>query len=272
MRFSAGALALLLTAGWLAPGQVSTKGGVPARKKTVPASADPVTDPPPPAKASLPPASERLTYGVEWRLIHAGDVTIESQGSRAEMTIDSAGLVSSLFKVHDTYEVNFDEPLCATSSRMDAEEGKRHREAKVTYDRSRNHATFLERDVLKNVVVHMNEVDIPNCVHEVITAFLRLRSMNVEPGQSAQLPMSDGRRSAAVKLEAQEREEVKTPAGAYQTIRYEAYMMNGVVYARKGRVWIWLSDQGRRLPVQIRLRLPFPIGTVTLQLQKEEHS
>jgi len=26
------------------------------------------------------------------------------------------------------------------------------------------------------------------------------------------------------------------------------------------------------LPVQIRLRLQFPIGTVTLQLQKEEHS
>jgi len=36
-------------------------------------------------------------------------------------------------------------------------------------------------------------------------------------------------------------------------------------------VFIWLTDDSRRLPVQIRLRMVFPIGTVTLQLQKEEH-
>jgi hypothetical protein len=48
-------------------------------------------------------------------------------------------------------------------------------------------------------------------------------------------------------------------------------MLNGVVYTRKGRLFIWLTDDARHLPVQIRLKLPFPIGTVTLQLQKEEH-
>jgi len=30
-----------------------------------------------------------------------------------------------------------------------------------------------------------------------------------------------------------------------------------------------VSDDARRIPVQIRLRLAFPIGTVTLQLDKE---
>jgi hypothetical protein len=47
-------------------------------------------------------------------------------------------------------------------------------------------------------------------------------------------------------------------------------LMNGVIYQRKGRVFVWVSDDTRRIPVQIRLRLAFPIGTVTLQLQKEE--
>jgi len=82
--------------------------------------------------------------------------------------------------------------------------------------------------------------------------------------------MSDGRRAAQVKVEAQEREEVITPAGTFKTIRYEANLMNGVVYQRKGRVFVWVSDDAKRIPVQIRLRLAFPIGTVTLQLQKEE--
>jgi hypothetical protein len=46
--------------------------------------------------------------------------------------------------------------------------------------------------------------------------------------------------------------------------------MNGVVYTRKGRVFVWLTDDGRKLPIQIRLRMQFPISTVTLLLQKEE--
>jgi len=63
---------------------------------------------------------------------------------------------------------------------------------------------------------------------------------------------------------------VTTPAGTFKTIRYEVNLMNGVIYHRKGRVFLWLSDDAKRIPVQIRLRLAFPIGTVTLQLQKED--
>jgi hypothetical protein len=217
------------------------------------------------------PGKEKLSFEVEWRLIHAGTVVIESTKSRADLKLESAGLVSSLFKVSDAYSVDYDDSFCASGTRMDSQEGKRHRETKVTYDRSRNRATFHERDVLKDVVLHADEIEVPNCVYDGIGAILRLRTLTLEPGQSTQIPMSDGRRSAMVRIEAQGREEIKTPAGAYPSIRYEAYMLNSVIYQRKGQVFVWLSDDARHLPVQIRLRMQFPIGTVTLQLQKEEH-
>ena len=73
-----------------------------------------------------------------------------------------------------------------------------------------------------------------------------------------------------MKLEAQEREEIITPAGTFKTIRYEANVINGVIYARKGRAFIWATDDAERMPVEIRLRLAFPIGTVTLELEKQE--
>jgi len=47
-------------------------------------------------------------------------------------------------------------------------------------------------------------------------------------------------------------------------------LMNGIVYNRKGRVFIWLTEDAQRLPVQIQLRMSFPVGTVTLHLLKEE--
>jgi Protein of unknown function (DUF3108) len=249
MRFPAGALALFLTASWLLPAQTASSG----------------------ASAELP-ATERLSYDVEWRLIHAGDVTIESDQTHATMKIQSAGLVSSLYKVNDSYSVDFDRHFCASSSFLTAQEGKRHRETKVTFDSAQNRATYLERDLIKDAVIHAGQVDIPGCVHEVISAIFQLRTHALEPGQSVQLPMSDGRRAARVKLEAQAREDVKTTAGMFKTVRYEAYLLNGVIYTRKGRVQVWLSDDERHLPVQIRLRLQFPIGTITLQLEKEERT
>ncbi len=186
------------------------------------------------------------------------------------MKLESAGLVSALFKVADTYSVRYDESFCATSSVLDAREGKRHRETDITFDRARNRATFVERDALKNTVLLSSQIDIPHCVHDVVGAIFSLRGARLEPGESTELPVSDGRRAAQVKIEAQERESVHTPAGAFNTIRYEANLLNGVVYTRKGRVFVWLSDDARKIPVQIRLRMQFPISTITLQLQKEE--
>src|SRR5262249_7451714 len=126
-------------------------------------------------------------------------------------------------------------------------------------------------DIINDKVIHTNEVDTPNCVHEVIGALISVRGMALEPGKSIQVPVSDGRRSAMVKIDAQERETVKTPAGSFKTVRIEAFLLNGVIYTRKGRLQIWMTDDARHLPVQIRLRMNFPVGTVTLALSKEEH-
>ena len=195
---------------------------------------------------------------------------LEAHGSEGHLKLDSAGLVSALFKVEDVYSVRYEQGFCATGSLLDSKEGKRHRQTTVTFDRNRNRASWVERDVLKNEVMRTAQADTPHCVQDVLGGILALRSLAIEPGQSAQVPMSDGRRAAQVKVDAQEREEVTTPAGTFKTIRYEANLMNGVVYQRKGRVFVWVTDDAKRIPVQIRLRLAFPIGTVTLQLEKEE--
>ncbi len=253
------AILLFLAAAWL-PAQPPTRHAVSLTAPTEP-------DPKP---VDLKTPSEKLTYDVEWRLIHAGTVVVQTQRNHSDMHLDSAGVVASLFKVHDVYTADYEDGFCVTAGTMDSVENKRHHEVKITYDRTRLLASYLERDVVKNAVLHSDEIAIPNCVHEVIGALLKLRGMTLDPGQSTQIPMSDGRRSAAVRVEGQEREDVKTPTGPFKTIRYEAYLLNGVIYTRKGRMQIWLTDDARRLPVQVRLKMNFPVGNVTLQLQKEE--
>ena len=220
--------------------------------------------------AAADPVTERLTYTVEWRLIHAGNVVVETGPASDVVKLESAGMVSALYKIEDTYRVQFDPSSCATTSSMDAKEGSRHRETTINFDRNRNRAFLTEKDLVKNTIVSKTDVQIPNCAHDVITGLKQLRRTKVDVGQTVQLPVSDGRKSAAVKIEAQERERVTTPAGAFNTVRYEVNLLNGVVYSRTGRVFVWLTDDERRLPVQFRLRMNFPLGTITLQLEKDE--
>src|ERR1700689_5551114 len=132
MRFFVGAIALLLTACWTLTAQTLDV-----------------------------PQTERLTYDIEWRLIHAGSAVVDAQKTSARLKLESEGMVSSLFNVDDAYGVTYDEPFCATSSTLDAQEGKRHRETRVTYDRTKNRADYVERDVLKNAVLPTYDVPFP---------------------------------------------------------------------------------------------------------------
>ncbi len=221
------------------------------------------------------PAHESLTFSIEWRLITAGRAVMEwastgSETAQIKVKVESAGLVSKLFKVEDSYIANMGAGLCAQSVQLTAQEGSRERETKINFDYPNHRADYLERDRVKNTVLLARETDIPPCVHEIAGALYFLRTLNLEPGQSALLPLTDGKKSVVAKVEAQQREEVKTAAGTFKTIRYEAYVFNNVLYRRPAHLYVWLTDDPRRLPVQIRVRLQLTIGTITLQLEKHE--
>lgn len=220
------------------------------------------------------PSKEVLTYGVEWRLIRAGaakiSVTPASGGLQGDVHLESAGLVSKLYKVEDNYAVQLDDQFCVKTIYMKSFEGKRQRETKVTFDQAHKKASYLERDLLKNSTVLSKEIDTPGCVQEWVGGLYKLRSMKLEPGQSGTIPMSDGKRFAQVKVEAQEREDVKTPLGDFKTIRYEIFVFDGALIPKKARAFVWLTDDAKKTPVQIRVRMQFLIGTINLLLEKDE--
>jgi len=224
------------------------------------------------------PSPENLTYSVEWRLITAGNARIaltrapDKPEWHSQLHIESTGLVSKLYKVSDEYSIQLTDQFCTVETDLDSYEGKRHHSTKVHFDGEHGKAAYLERDLIKNSVIHSAETQIPACVSDFIGGLYKLRALHIEPGQSAQLPVSDGKKFVSARVEAQEREQIQTKAGNFKTIRYEAYVFNGVLFKRNARLQVWITDDARRLPVQIRARMSFPVGNITLQLEKEEHS
>jgi hypothetical protein len=174
-----------------------------------------------------------------------------------------------LFHVEDVYHAGYEGSFCAVESILVAHEGKRQRETKISFDRTQKKASSVERDLTANSkIVKSSEVETPPCVQDLVGGLYVLRTLHLEPGQSATIPVSDGKKSIAAKVDAQEWEEIKTKAGTFKTIRYEAYIFNNVLYPRNARLTVWVTDDARRLPVQVRVKMTFTIGTVTLSLDK----
>jgi hypothetical protein len=222
--------------------------------------------------ASGPEQKSTWQYAIEWRLIRAGTAKItwgpQQDGYTGDLHIESSGLVNKLYRVNDDYRVRATEALCASAVYIHAEEGKRRRDTAVTFADGK--ATYSEKDLVKNTVVLAKETPIPPCVHEYISGLQRLRTERIDLGQSQQVALSDGKKSALVRVEAQEREEVDTPLGKFKAMRYEVFMFNDVLINKKARLYVWLTDDERRLPVQIRVRMQFLIGTIELKLEKQE--
>jgi len=224
------------------------------------------------------PVKETLHYNIEWRLFNAGKARVELNSTplprpafQTNLHLESTGIVSKLFKVEDDYSANMNSNYCAQSVQMTTHEGTRLRDTKITFDGEAKKASYMERDRAKNnAVVLAQETDVPACVHDVIGGLFFIRTLNLEPGQSTQIPVSDGKKSVMVKVEAQAREDVKTPEGTFKTVRYEIYLFNGVLYKRSAHVNVWVSDDRRKLPVQIRVRMTITIGTINLLLEKHE--
>ncbi len=225
-------------------------------------------------KPSKFPFPEKLIYRVEWRSVTAGSATISlshagSETWQTNLDLESAGLVTRLYRVLDTYRLVSDSRFCPSNSVLDAQEGKKHTITHLVFEANRRVVRYDERDLIKSSS-NQKELDIPPCTHEIMGALAALRTVNIEPGKSATFPITDGKKVVNARIEAQGKESIPVNGKTYQTVRYEAFLFDNVLYKRKGRLFIWISDDGDRLPVQFRVQLGFPVGNVTIQLDKQQ--
>jgi hypothetical protein len=228
------------------------------------------------ALLAVPGQAESLVYKAEWRLMRAGTARILYDGvangaqRKAQLSLVTEGLAGKLYRVDNRYETVFDGSFCTFSTEMNAQEGRKHRLTQVVFNARPGKAEFVERDLLKNEEVSRREIDVPPCVHDVIAGLGRLRTMPLEPGRTLTLPVSDGKKAVSARIDVQAEERIEVPLGTYSALRCEVFLFNNVLYRRKGRLFVWLTQDERRLPAQIKVDLPFYLGDVILKLESME--
>lgn len=216
----------------------------------------------------------RLEYRVEWRLVTAGtaNLSFTRQGEhnvQISMDLQSTGLLSRLYRVMDTYHAITNEHFCLSSAHLDAQEGKRHMDTQLNIDSGRAKSEYQERDLLKNTTRQVN-LNVASCTYDITGALAAIREVDIAPGKSTTMPITDGKKFARVQIVAQAKEAVMVNDKKYQTTRYEALLFDNVLYKRRGTLQVWVSDDAERVPVMMHFQFGFPIGTVSVELLKQQ--
>lgn len=224
------------------------------------------------ANADVPaPSSLSYTYRVDWGVVNAGDAVFDLKDTgdgnwRIDLNIESIGVVNRLYKVSDKYQVSGDGQFCPASVSLDAIEGKKHQTSQLKFDAHEHTVDFREHDLIRNTDSH-NTLTVPPCTHDIASALASFHDLDLQPGKDAFLSITDGKKVASVKVQAQAREQLHIADKTFPVVRYEAFLFNNVLYKHKGRLFIWVTDDAHRLPIQMRLQLGFPIGNIQLELE-----
>jgi Protein of unknown function (DUF3108). len=226
----------------------------------------PTLQPPPTGYAF--PTEETLSYTVDWRVFTAGTAVfhISREGSvqKVSATADSVGAVTMLFPVVDRFQSGFDiRTGCSTGFSKQLQEGRRKVSSELNFNYSQGKQTQVQRNLVKGTS-KTETASIPACVTDSLSAIFYAASQPLIIGKTVNFPLADSMRTVTVVMKVEGREEIKTPAGTFQTIRVQPTADEGVVKNR-GKIWIWYTDDPRHIPVQIRAQLFW--GTITFHLQ-----
>ena len=247
-------------------------GGAEARAQIFSSSKPAVQKPIPvlqaPPGSFLYPQHETLTFSVDWRVFTAGTATFHLDRSgdveKISATADSVGAVNMLFPVVDRFQSGFSAKTgCSTGFNKQIQEGRRKIASELSFDYEHGKQDQNERNLVKGTATH-KEASIPACVTDSLSAIFYTQSQPLVVGQMVEFPLADSMRTVTVGMKVERTEEIKTPAGTFQTVKVQATADEGIVKNR-GHIWVWYTDDPRHIPVQIQARLFW--GTITFHLQ-----
>lgn len=212
---------------------------------------------------------ERLVYDLTWTGIKAGEATLEIQDNGEHLlivsTARSAKWVSIFYKVDDRVESKllkanpYQMIGHAVNYRLKIREGRHRKDKEVVFDVSRSKAIYI--DYLGQ---ERKEIDITFPVFDPLSSFYYLRDLHLEVGKPVFVTIFDSKKVWNVEVQVLRKERIAVPAGEFDTIVVKPLMKSEGIFYRKGDIYIWLTDDEKRIPVKLQTKVK--IGSINANL------
>ncbi len=205
---------------------------------------------------------ETLDYTLTWMKVTGGTARMtiapsddEKDAFRITSFARSGGGLGRLVKVRDHIETTVARDDFSTL-RITKDLNERGNKLKET--------TVIEDGVATRKRKHYRKLPVPRPVLDPISVIYHIRTLELTPGKSYDFTLYADLKLYDVHAKVVRREVVQTPAGTFNCLLIEPEMRSGGVM-RDERLFIWYSDDERRLPVRIRTEVKFGSITATLK-------
>jgi hypothetical protein len=214
----------------------------------------------PPALEEIFTKGETLDYTVTWMKVTGGTarMTIAPQGDdryRITSVAKSSGGFARLFKIRDEIET--------VVSRRDFSTLRITKNFDERGDKMFE-TTTIEDGIATRKRKKLRTLKVPRPVLDPISVIYHVRKFDLTPGKTYELTLYADLKLYTVYARAIRKETVQTPAGTFNTILVEPEMLNSSGVAKEEKLFIWYTDDERRLPVQVRTEVKFGSVTATL--------
>ena len=149
---------------------------------------------------------------------------------------------------------------------------ERVRDSEALFDYKDQRVTYTEvdpKDPMKPPRKIASEID--GTTHDLVSGIYGLRLLPLAVGKSFELKISDSGLVYDVPVRVTGREQVKTALGRIWCFRVEPAVFGpGRLIENKGSMTIWISDDGRRLPV--RSRVDTSIGKIEIKIRSASNA
>lgn len=210
---------------------------------------------------------ETLVYTIAWLKIEGGEMTLRTSGetsadrvpvTRIALVATSNDYVSKFYPVRDLYETWVDardfQPL---RFEKHAREGRYESDEVEEFDLTRRIGSWRD-----------DRTPLPERVQDIISSFYYLRTQPLAVGRDVRVDMFSRGKIYKLKASILGKERVETEAGVFDAFKVQPQLRENETAEdrNRGRLFLWFSDDERRLPVMAKTMMP--IGSVTARLRK----
>ncbi len=207
------------------------------------------------------PVGESFEYRLQWGVLPVGTAWMETEWEEIDgrrLLVIRGGartgrIVERVYPIENHVVAVIDpETFLPLSYRQRVREGRRRRDETTMFHHGKGYA-----DYTCHRTGETEKIEISNDTRDLLTLFYVIRRDGMEVGETATYQVLVDDEVYDLTLTAQEFERISLPEhGRVRGLRIEPTAKFGEVFVRRGRMWGWLSDDDRRVCMQLSAKLP----------------
>ena len=198
---------------------------------------------------------EKLVYDIKWLGMNVGQGRMEVKSREAykdqevfriESIVKSNKFISFFFPVEDRVETIIDaKEFYSYKLSVKQRHGPRRVKKVINFDQKKHEATLKYKNKERTY-------EIPSEAKDSLSSLYFFRAIpNLVIGESVFIDVHASKKNWLLEIEILKRERISVPVGTFDTIKVKAKVRFEGILMDKGDVYMWLTDDERRIPVKI---------------------